>query len=292
MRRSMMFLPGNSPGMLMNGTVLPADALILDLEDAVAPDQKDAARLLVRQAMKALRYSGRERVIRINDLKTPYWKKDLNCVCSEAPDLIMPPKVSGAALIEELDDYLSQMEERFELPKGSIGILPLIETAMGVEEAYHIASASKRVRALFLGGEDLSADLRCPRTKEGKEIFYARTRLVTAARAAEIEVIDTPFTDTNDLSGLEADARFARSLGFSGKAVISPRHLDIVNAVFSPSADDILWAKDVMAVIEEGKRLGKGAVSLHGKMIDRPIVMRAEQILEAAASLEKGASNA
>lgn len=286
MRRSMMFLPGNSPRMLMNGPVLPADSLIFDLEDAVAPDQKDAARLLVASALKNMDFGHKELVVRINDLGTPYWRADLAAVLPAQPALIMPPKVSGAHDIETLATALDEAENRLHLEPMSFGILPLLETALGVEEAFAIARASKRVRGLFLGGEDLSADLRCPRSKEGWEIFYARTRLVVAARAAGVDVIDTPFTDTNDPEGLEKDARFARSLGFSGKAVISPRHLGVVNRVFSPSENDISWANEVMAVIAEGRKQGRGAVSLHGKMVDKPIVIRAEQILEAVRAME------
>lgn len=285
MRRSMMFLPGNSPRMIMNGPVLPADSLILDLEDAVAPDQKDAARILVAHALKELDFGKKEIVVRINDLAGSDWQKDLDAILPAGPQVIMPPKVARAEDIELLASYLDKKERKLDIALGSTKIIPLLELAIGVENAYSIASASPRVAALFLGGEDLSADLRSPRTKEGWEIFYARTRLVCAARAAEIDVIDTPFTDTNDLLGLEADAKFAKGLGFSGKAVISPRHLDIVNQVFSPTADDILWSKDVMAAIEQGKKEGKGAVSLRGKMIDKPIVKRAEQIIAAVKAL-------
>lgn len=287
MRRSMMFLPGNSPSMLINGCVLPADSLILDLEDAVAPDQKDAARELVRGALEHFDFGRREIVVRINDMESPYWEADLAAILPGRPSVLMPPKVASGATIQKLSASLEAKEKELGLADGCFKILPLIETAMGVEKALEIAQASPRVVALFLGGEDLSADLRCPRTKEGKEIFYARTRLIVAARASGIDVIDTPFTDTDDLEGLKKDASFARSLGFSGKAVISPRHLETVNQVFSPGEKEILWAKDVMAVIAEGKRLGKGAVSLHGKMVDKPIVMRAEQILATARAIEE-----
>ncbi|MDD7401365.1 MAG: CoA ester lyase [Eubacteriales bacterium] len=286
MRRSMMFLPGNSPRMLMNGPVLPADSLIFDLEDAVAPDQKDAARVMLAHALTSLDFGQKEIVVRINDLASPYWQADLDKVMPARPNLIMPPKVARAEDIEKLAAYLDQKEADLGITAGKTGILPLLELALGVENAFAIAQASPRVVALFLGGEDLSANLRSPRTKDGWELFYARTRLVNAARAAEIDVIDTPFTDTDDLEGLRQDAEFAKSLGFSGKSVISPRHLDIVNEVFSPSQAEIIWAQEVMAVIEEGKRLGKGAVSLHGKMVDKPIVMRAEQILENAKAMD------
>ena len=160
-----------------------------------------------------------------------------------------------------------------------------METAEGIENAYLIAKSDKRVKALFLGAEDLTSDLSAIRSKESKEILYARGRIVMAARAAGIDVYDTPFTDVNDDEGLFRDASFARSLGFSGKASISPRHVAAINEVFSPSFQDIDYSKEVMAIIEEAKKLGKGAIALHGKMIDKPIVNRARRVLEAAKAL-------
>ena len=167
-------------------------------------------------------------------------------------------------------------------------LIPLIETALGVENAYAIASADPRVAAIFLGGEDLTADLQCKRTKEGREIFYARSRMVNAARAASVEVYDTPFTDVNDPEGLRADAQLAKSLGFTGKASISPRHVDAINEVFTPTQAEIDYAHEVMDTIAEAKRQGKGVVSLRGKMIDAPIVARARQVLEIERALLGG----
>ena len=161
----------------------------------------------------------------------------------------------------------------------------MIETALGVENAFFAASASPRVAGLFLGAEDLTADLRCRRTKAGREIAYARGRLVVAARAAGVEVYDTPFTDVNDDEGLEADALLAKSLGFSGKAAISPRHVGTINRVFSPTAEEIGYAREVLAAIRQAEAQGKGAVALRGKMIDAPIVARARQTIEAAERL-------
>ena len=171
---------------------------------------------------------------------------------------------------------------------GADDILPaLIETALGVENAFSIASASPRVQALFLGAEDLSADLHCKRTKEGAEILYARTRLVMAARAAGIDVYDTPFTDVDDDEGLCADAALAKSLGFTGKAAISPRHLGNINRCFSPTQAEVDHANEVLAALEEGKRQGRGAVALHGKMIDAPIAARAKRTLADAEQILK-----
>lgn len=285
MRRSMLFLPGNTPNMIINGDSLGADSIILDLEDAVSPDEKDSARLLVRSALKDMGFKGVEITVRINSIDTDYWKHDLDAIIPLRPNLIMPPKASCAEDIRTVDAYIAEVEARNGIEVGTVKLIPLIETALGVENAYNIASACPRVAAIFLGGEDLTADLRCKRTKEGNEIDYARKRLVMAARAAGVDVYDTPFTDVNDDEGIEIDAEYAKSLGFTGKSAIAPRHVKVINAVFSPSEKDIEYAKLVFEAIRIGKEQGKGAVSLRGKMIDKPIVERARQTLAAAKQL-------
>lgn len=285
MRRSMLFLPGNNPNMIVNGDALGADSIILDLEDAVSPDEKDAARLLVASAIKRMGFDGVEITVRINSIDTPYWKHDLDAMIPLKPDLIMPPKASSAEDIVTVDKYMTEVEKRSGIEPGTVKLIPLIETALGVENAFAIAKASPRVAAIFLGGEDLTADLRCRRTKAGNEIDYARKRLVVAARAAGVDVYDTPFTDVNDDEGIAVDAEYAKSLGFTGKSAIAPRHVKVINAVFSPSRKEIEYAKLVFEAIENGRKQGKGAVSLFGKMIDKPIVERARQTLEAAKAL-------
>ena len=285
MRRSMLFLPGNAPKMIINGNYLGSDAVIFDLEDAVAPDQKDAARLLVRNVLGSLEFDRVETIVRINSIDTPYWQKDLEAIVPQRPNIIMLPKTGTARDVEVVDDYLAALEEKLGMELGTVRLMPLIETALGIENAYFIASARKRVVALFLGAEDLTADLRCKRTKEGREIDYARSRMVNAARAAGVDVYDTPFTDVNDDEGIVADATYAKSLGFTGKASISPRHITAINTVFSPTKADIAYAYEVMDAIAEAKAQGKGAIALRGKMIDAPIVARAQQTIEAAQAL-------
>lgn len=288
MRRSLLFMPGNNPNLLINGNRLGADAVIFDLEDAVAPDQKDAARILVRNTMQYLDFRGCEQIVRINSIDTPYWKQDLDTVLPCKPNMILLPKTAAASDVLEADRYMTALEERLGWEKETVALMPLIETALGVENAFAIATASERVKALFLGAEDLTADLRCKRTKDGREIEYARTRLVVAARAAGIEVYDTPFTDVNDDEGIWEDAQVAKALGFSGKASISPRHVDVINSVFSPTEEEVDYAYEVMEAIELAKRQGKGAISLRGKMIDAPIVTRARQTIEMATALGLG----
>ncbi len=288
MRRSMLFLPGNTPRMLINGAFLGADAIIFDLEDAVAPAEKDAARILVRNTMRYMDLGGCEVIVRINSIDTAFWKADLEQILPEKPGLILLPKTGSAADVREADACITELEDRLGLARNTVRLMPLIETALGVENAYAIASASPRVAALFLGAEDLTADLRCQRTKAGREIEYARTRLVTAARAAGVDVYDTPFTDVNDDEGIEVDAALAKALGFTGKASISPRHVEAINRVFSPTQKEIDYAYEVMEAIRVAKEQGKGAIALYGKMIDAPIVARAEQTIAAAKEMGLG----
>lgn len=285
MRRSMLFLPGNNPNMLINSGSLGADAVIFDLEDAVSPDQKDAARILVRNTLKYMDLKGCERIVRINSIDTPYWQKDIDTVAPFAPELILLPKTGTAEDVRTASAYITEAEQRLGLAQNTIGLMPLIETALGVENAFAIASADPRVQALFLGAEDLTADLQCKRTKEGQEIAYARSRLVTAARAAGVDVYDTPFTDVNDDEGIEVDTAYAKALGFTGKSSISPRHVEVINRVFSPTLAEIEYAHEVMEVIAQAKAQGKGAIALHGKMVDAPIVARAQRTLQMAAAL-------
>ncbi len=288
MLRSMLFLPGNNPNMLINGNCLGADAVIFDLEDAVAPAEKDAARILVRNTMRYMDFGTCGRIVRINSIDTPYWRQDLEQILPYKPDLILLPKTGCAADILEADRYITELEQKLGIPENTVGLMALIETAMGVENAFSIASACKRIRALFLGAEDLTADLRCKRTKEGREIEYARTRLVVAARAANIDVFDTPFTDVNDDEGIVVDAELAKALGFSGKASISPRHVEVINRVFSPTMAEIDYAYEVVEAIRIAKEQGKGAIALRGKMIDAPIVARAERTISMAVEMGLG----
>lgn len=281
MIRSMLFLPGNTPNMLINAPYLGADAVIFDLEDAVSPDEKDSARILVRNTIGSIDLAEKSIVVRVNPVDTEYFSDDIKTIVPCKPDYILLPKVNSADDIKKADGLISSFEDE----EGSVGIIALIETALGVENAFSVACASQRIKALLLGAEDLTSDLRCVRTKEGREIEYARCRLVVAARAAGIEIYDTPFTDVNDDEGIYEDAKTAKALGFTGKASISPRHVDAINEVFTPSLEEIEYAYEVLSAIELAKKQGKGAIALRGKMIDAPIVLRAKRVVETAQQL-------
>ena len=287
MIRSMLFIPGNNEKLIGKGQSAEADALIFDLEDAVSPDQKAAARILVRDALP-MPCKAKTKIVRINPADTEFFQEDVKEILKGHPDIIMLPKVSTRedvinleVTLKEESAALKEEGSEIELPR----IMPLIETALGIENAYEIASASKLVVAMLLGAEDLTADLRCKRTREGKEISYARGRIVACGRAAGVEIYDTPFTDTKDMEGIENDAATAKSLGFTGKAAITPNHLEIINRIFSPTPEDIEYAKAVIDAVREGEAQGLGVVALRGKMIDPPIRDRAIQVLEAAEEL-------
>lgn len=280
MRRTMLFIPGNNPSMIINSDVFGADSIIYDLEDAVSPNEKDAARILVRNILRNMKNNHTEKVVRINSLKTEFWKKDLEEILPIGIDVILIPKAETQEEMILVEQYLEKLEEENNIEVGKTLIIPLIESAMGIENSFQIAKSSKRITALFLGAEDLTADINAKRTKKGEEIFYSRTRIVVAAKAAGIEAIDTPFTDANDYEGLREDTMFAKELGFTGKAVISPRHIDIINEVFTPSEEELYYAERVIDTIEQAEKEGKGVVALDGKMIDAPIVNRARQVID------------
>lgn len=280
MIRSMLFIPGNSPSMLQNADIHRADALILDLEDAVSPDQKDAARVLVRRAVQALGFAGCKLIVRINPVDTAYCEADIRAMVPLKPHMIMPTKVGCPETVQAVSAMVGKAEAASGIPRGAVGLIPLIETCEGIENALAIARADPRVKALFLGAEDLTSDMRAKRTKAGQEIGYSRAKIVSCARAAGVEVYDTPFTDVNDEEGIESDTALAKSMGFTGKASISPRHVPVINRLFSPTPEEIEYAREVLDIIEEARRQGKGAISLRGKMIDKPIVDRARFVLQ------------
>lgn len=217
--------------------------------------------------------------MRINPLDSIYWQEDLKAVIPCAPFAILLPKASSITSVELIDQELGRLEFEFGLERGQIKLILLIESALGLELSFELSLASKRIVGLMLGAEDLTADLGCARSKEGAEIFYSRSRLVIAARAAGIDAIDTPFTDVYDDEAFTADVKTALNLGFSAKAAISPRHLQQINELFSPSAEDIAYAQRVISALAEAESRGKGAVALDGKMIDAPIAARAEKLL-------------
>ena len=278
LRRTMLFIPGNNPAMLQNGGVFGADSVILDLEDAVAPTEKDAARFLIAHALRTVDYGSSEKVVRINPLDT-FAAEDIKAIVPCCPDAILVPKVESAADIHAAVQMIAGAERPNQTP---VKIIALLETPRGIIEAYNIALADPRVVALALGAEDYTAGLGALRTKEGTEIFTARTIVVNAAAAADVQSIDTPFTDANDDEGLLIDTQLAKHLGFKGKLSINPRQIEDIHTVFNPSISDIDWAEQVIDAINKAQAEGSGVASLNGKMVDLPVVNRAKRTLHLA----------
>jgi len=281
LRRSMLFMPGNNPGMLQTAEVFGSDSVILDLEDAVSLGEKDAARILIKGALKTFDYGTTEVVIRINPFSTPYALEDIDVMARLKPNAILLPKATPEDM-KKLDEMLAVIEEEEGFEKESIRIHALVETTYGVETVYETLQMSNRIESVCLGGEDLAADLGVARTKDSEELFYARTKVVNACRASKIDAIDTPFTDTNDEEGLLADTIHAKKLGFTGKLSINPRQINTIHKIYSPTADEITWANRVMYAKDEAEKEGLGVFSLDGKMIDAPVITRAVNTLNIA----------
>lgn len=280
MRRSLLFIPGNNPAMLQNCDVFESDAVIFDLEDAVSVTEKDAARALVSGYLQSLtEVPPMEIVVRINGLDTEYYAHDLEAIVSDKIDTIMLPKAT-VEYLNELDKLLSKAEKAKGMQKR-ISVIPIVELTVSVLQIEEIVKCP-RVNGVLLGAEDLSGDLGVMRTKQGNEILYPRMRLAYACAAYKIDAIDTPFTDTNDNEGLKEDCRFANNLGFNAKAAIHPNQIPVINEVFVPERKSIEWALRVEEAARQASLKGLGVFGLDGKMVDKPVIMRAQNILEKA----------
>lgn len=293
LRRTMLYLPGNNPNMLLRGHLFDPDGLVLDLEDAVAVREKDAARILIRDVLKRGEFGSCEVTVRINGLDTEYWRKDLEALVPLGRlDGVRAPKVDDAATVKLLDEALSEIESKAGLKVGRTKIFCLLETARGIFNTYDIASASPRVTAVIPGGEDLTADLRTNRSPEGTELEGIRRNVIVAARAAGVDALDTVFPRITDDEGLRRETSFIKQLGFDGKSVIHPNQIPIIHEVFTPTEKEIERAQKIVAAAKEAAERGLGAVQVDGRMVDAPVVKRALFTLTRAGLLEEGQDNA
>ncbi|MBS9334554.1 citrate (pro-3S)-lyase subunit beta [Fructobacillus sp. M1-13] len=282
LRRTMMFVPGNNPGLIKDAGIFGVDSIMFDLEDAVNMNEKDAARYLVYEALQTYDYNGAELVVRINGLDTPFYENDIKAMVKAGIDVIRLPKTESADMIHELENLVEEAEKEFGRKVGSTHLMAAIESAMGVVNAYQIASASDRMIGIALSAEDYTTDMKTHRYPDGQELLYARNVILHAARAAKIAAFDTVFTDLDDEEGLVRETKLIHQLGFDGKSIINPRQVAPVNAVFTPTEKEIFNAQNVMAAIEEAKRKGSGVIAMNGQMVDRPVVLRAERVMKLA----------
>lgn len=279
-RRSRLYLPGNNPKLMINAGIYGADAIILDLEDSVAPDRKTEARFLVRNALRSINFKGAERMVRINQI--PEGLADLKFVVPNGVDLILIPKCESANQIMEVEQSIISIAGT---PDHNILLMPIVESSLGVVKAYEIASASKSVVALAIGLEDYTADIGVQRTIDGDESFYARSVVVNAARSAGIQPIDSVFSDVGNIDLLADTIKRSKSLGFVGMGCIHPRQIPVVHQYFAPDENEINKAMQVVLAFEAAKQRGSGVVSLGTKMIDPPVVKRAVDTIYQAEKL-------
>jgi len=282
LRRSRLYLPGSEPKYFINAGLHGPDAIILDLEDSVHHAEKDAARILVRNTLRAVDFGHCERMVRINQL--PLGLQDLTEVIPEEPDLILVPKVERPEQISQVDRMIDELKSRDRIDRP-IWLMPIVESALGIENAFAIATASPNVCSLTIGLEDYTADLGVVKTLEGRESQFARTRLVNAAKAAGIQAIDSVFGDVGDLAGLRQWGENSRALGFEGMGCIHPSQIPVIHEAFAPSRAEIEKALKIVAAFEEAQARGLGVVSLGSKMIDPPVVERARKLVATAKAM-------
>lgn len=278
-RFSRLYLPGNTPSMMLNAGIHQPNGIILDLEDSVAPHKKAEAQLLVRNALLQVDFQGAERMVRINQL--PAGLDDLVYVVPHQVHLILIPKCESAAQVQEVDQRISSILKDHGQERD-IHLMPIVESCLGVERAFEIATSCDHVVAVAIGLEDYTADLGVARTVSGEESIYARTRLVNACKAAGIQPIDSVFSDVADMDGLRENVKRSRLLGFEGMGCIHPRQIPVISQGFSPTESEIETAEKIIHAFNDATSKGLGVIAMGTKMIDPPVVKRAQRTMELA----------
>jgi citrate lyase subunit beta/citryl-CoA lyase len=287
-RFSRLYLPGNTPSLMINAGIHHPDGIILDLEDAVAPDKKDEARYLVRNALLGIDFYGAERMVRINQGERGL--DDLEWVIPHHVNLILLPKCEKPEQVKDINKRIEAIRKKAK-QKNPVWIMPIIESALGVINTFTIAGAAENVVAIAIGLEDYTADLGTRRTREGTESFMARSMVVNAARAAGVQPIDSVFSDVGDIEGLKQNVRMSKALGFDGMGCIHPRQIKVIHENFAPSAEEIDKAQKIVFAFHKATEQGLGVVSLGTKMIDPPVVKRALNTIILAVKMGKLTEN-
>lgn len=282
LRRTMLYVPGNNAAMVKDAHIYRSDSIMFDLEDSITVSEKDSARLLVYHALRTLNYEGTETVVRVNGLDSPYGKDDVIAMVHARPNIIRLPKTETAQDVHDVEALVAKTEKEAGMPVGTIGLMAAIESPLGILNAYEIATASSRLMGIAFGAEDYVTNMKTSRSREGSELFFARSMLVTAARAAGIYAFDTVFSDLNDEEGFIQEVKMAKQLGFDGKSIISPRQIQPVNETFRPTEKEIAAATRIILGLEEAKKKNTGVITVDGKMVDKPMVDRAERVIEMA----------
>ncbi|MBR3007221.1 MAG: HpcH/HpaI aldolase/citrate lyase family protein [Stomatobaculum sp.] len=282
LRRSMMFLNAQKPSLIKDPYIYKADSIMLDLEDAVAENQKDAARFSLFHALKEIDYRGAERVVRINGLDTDLWKEDVRVSVAGGCDCIRIPKTETAEMVKAVEAEVIKAEKEFERPEGSTLIMAALESARGVLNALEVCESSERMMGIALSGGDYTKDLQTKITGTGVELMGARQLMIIAARAAGVQCFDTVFTNLNDMEAFRREVEIIHMMGFDGKSIINPRQISIVHEIFTPTQKDIIFAEKVVREIDSKKALGIGVFTVDGKMIDIAFYDGAKRTIELA----------
>lgn len=285
LRRTMLYVPGNNPGMIKDAGIYPADCIMFDLEDSVSLAEKDAARFLVREALECLDYGDKEIVIRVNALDSDWGIEDLEAIVPTGRAIIRLPKTETAQDVLNCEREIARLEAENGLPDGTTKMMAAVESALGVLNAKEIATASRRLVGIAIGAEDYVTDLKTTRSPGGIELLFGRSMVLLAARAAGIDAIDTVYSDVNNEDGFREEVALIKQLGFDGKSIINPRQIRPVHEIYTPSEKEIHKSLAIMEAIAEAEKKGSGVVALNGKMIDKPIVMRAQRVLDLAAAV-------
>lgn len=286
-RRALLYMPGDDRRKIEKATTLGVDCVCMDMEDGVAITQKTEARAVIAQAMKDLDFGSSECCIRINSVGSGYEKFDLAAAVATNPDSIVVPKVETAQQVKAISEYIEIYEASSRMPVGSIRMLVGVETARGILNLREIAAADKRLEAIIFGAEDYAASIGARRTKEATEVLYARSAVVTACAANDLQAIDMVYIDFRDLEGLRAEAEQGAGLGFSGKQIIHPNQVAPVQEAFTPSAEAIEYAQRLIDAFSASQKEGRGAFALDGKMIDMPLLKNAQKVLDRAKAAGK-----
>lgn len=282
LRRTMMFLNAQKPSLIKDPYIYKPDSIMLDLEDAVAENQKDAARFSLYHALKEINYRGCERVVRINGLDTPYWKEDIRCAVAGGCDAIRIPKTERAEDVKTVEERVEAAEKEFRIPEGRTLIMAAIESARGVMRALDICESSERLFGIALSGGDYTKDLQTHITGTGLELMGARQNMIIAARAAGVQCFDTVYTNLDDMEGFQNDVETIHLMGFDGKSIINPRQIPIVHEIFTPSQKEIIFAEKVVKEINTKKAQGIGVFTVDGKMIDIAFYDGAKRVIALA----------
>jgi citrate lyase subunit beta/citryl-CoA lyase len=264
----MMFLNCQKPSLIKDPYVYKPDSIMLDLEDAVAEREKDAARYSLYHALQEIDYRGVERVVRINGLDTNLWREDVRCAVAGGCDSIRIPKTEKADDVRTVEYAIAEAEREFGRPEGSVLIMAAIESARGVINAMSICDSSERLFGIALSGGDFSKDLQVPISGTGVEFMGARQHMVIAARAAKVQCFDTVWTNLDDIEGFRRETEIIHAMGFDGKSIVNPRQIPVVHEIYTPKEKDVIFAEKVIREIDTKKAQGIGVFTVDGKMID------------------------